>query len=124
MKTLTHLTLSIFIAVGANLAIPDTFAGEQGGGARKPCKPPRCGKVTNASKNEVSIETLEIKPTETASGSQAQSGMPTQRPTPKLSNDEQFPGRTHKLSNDDFNPGPASHTRKLSNDEQFPGVKH
>ncbi len=111
MKTSTRFTLNILMVACVGLISPATYAGEQAGGARKPCKPPKCGKVNPGVKNEVSMETLEIKPGDNATGAQAQSGTPTQRSAPKL-------------SNDDFNPGPTGHTRKLSNDEQFPGVKH
>ena len=49
MNTTTRFTLSVLLVASASLAIPETFAGEQGGGIR-PCKPPKCGKRVEAPK--------------------------------------------------------------------------
>lgn len=114
MKLTSQIVLSLMIAAGSCLALPHAYAAEVGGGARKACKPPNCGKrVTKARTNEVAVETLEIQsPRDSASGQAANTspgaGAVDGKLKPKgpasLSNDEQFPAVRH-----------------LSNDEQLPG---
>jgi len=86
--------LGALLLAGA-LLIPVASAGEQGGGIRKPCKPPRCGKALPAGKNEVAIESLEIKPREQSGAHPAAMDKPAAPDVPRLSNDEQFPAVRH-----------------------------
>lgn len=106
-NSVTRSTLAILLLAGASLVFPVANAGEHGGGIR-PCKPPKCGKIGNSSRNSTAKATPEVKPSVQSSEDSSQPTLPRQREVNRLSNDEQFPGAIHKLSND----------------EQFPSAKH